>query len=294
MKRIMLILIGVVTVAATAIYMWPAPKPVAHVYFETAPTDRVEKIAHGGGLGHAPPNTILALELALAMGADVLEGDVQQAKDGVMVLRHDDTLDRTTDFTGLIADYTWSELASADAGARTLIDGQSYAGRGIKIPRMDDALARFPNTRWVLEIKNDTPAAAIAMCATIRDAGAETRVLVASFHDEAMAQFRAACPGVATSMSSREVRHFVIAARLGVSRFIETPAVAMQLPVSADGIDLTHPRIVAAAKARGIRLQYWTINDPEAMRHLMVLGADGLITDYVDRVDQVIARERHH
>ena len=226
------------------------------------------------------------------MGADVLEVDVQQTKDGVLVLRHDDTLDRTTDLTGLIADYTWSQLAGADAGARTVIDDQSFADRGITIPRLDEAFASFPKARWVIEIKNNTSSAATAMCAVIQGAGAETRVLVGSFHDDAMAEFRTVCPGVATSTSSREVRDFVIAARLGVSRFVDTPAVAMQLPLAAEGIDLTHPRLVDAAKARGIRLQYWTINDPEQMRQLLELGADGLITDYVDRVEQVLAAER--
>jgi len=284
--------LSLVMVAAAILYLWPAPKPVTHAYFDAAPPDRTEKIAHGGGQGHAPPNTILALQRALAMGADVLEVDVQQTKDGVLVLRHDDTLDRTTDLTGLIAGYTWSQLAGADAGARTVIDGQSFADRGITIPRLDEAFASFPKARWVIEIKNNTSSAATAMCAAIQDAGAETRVLVGSFHDDAMAEFRTVCPGVATSTSSREVRDFVIAARLGVSRFVDTPAVAMQLPVAAEGIDLTHPRLVDAAKARGIRLQYWTINDPEQMRQLLELGADGLITDYVDRVEQVLAAER--
>lgn len=288
MKRVLLILFGAIALAVAALYLWPAPKPMSHVYFDAAPQGRAEMIAHGGGLGHAPPNTLLALERALAMDADVFEVDVQQTKDGVMILRHDDTLDRTTNMTGRIADYTWAELMTADAGARTVIDGERYAGRGIAIPRMDEALSAFPEARWIMEIKNNTEAAALAMCKEIQDAGAEDRVLVGSFHDQAMAQFRAACPDVATSTSSGEVRNFVIAARLGLSRFVSTPAVAMQLPPEAEEIDLTHPRVLDAAHARGIRVQYWTINDPEEMRHLLDIGADGLITDYVERVGELL------
>lgn len=283
MKRALLILVGLIVLAVTALYLWPGPAPVAHVYFDKAQEEQVEVIAHGGGQGHAPPNTLFALERAHAMGADVLEVDVQQTRDGVLILRHDDTLDRTTDQTGLIADLMWADLASVDAGARTVMDGVTFGGRGISIPRLDQALAAFPDARWIVEIKNDTERAAFAMCEIIKAANAEPRVLVASFHDAAMGQFREACPDVATSMSSAEVRRFVIAARLGLSRFVRTPAVALQVPASADSIDLTHPRIVAAAKARGLRLQYWTINDPVEMQRLIETGADGLITDYVDR-----------
>lgn len=276
------LLLSLAALMVAAVYLWPAPAPVSHVYFDRAP-DRAEIIAHGGGQGHAPPNTLLALQRATEMGADVLEVDVQQTRDGVLILRHDDTLDRTTNMTGLIADYEWAELANANAGARTEIDGEAFVGQGITIPRLEEAFAAFPNARWIIEIKNNTPRAAEAMCAEIQAAKAEQRVLVGSFHDQAMAQFRQACPSVATSMASAEVRDFVIAARLGLSRFVQTPASAMQIPVSAGGMDLTHPRVLAAARARGLRVQYWTINDPDEMQDLLNKQADGLITDFVDR-----------
>ncbi|MEO1039547.1 MAG: glycerophosphodiester phosphodiesterase [Pseudomonadota bacterium] len=292
MRRVALVLVGLIALALAVLYLRPAPPPASHIYFEGAPQDRAEIIAHGGGLGHAPPNTLLALERAVEMGADVLEVDVQQTRDGVMILRHDDTLDRTTDRAGLIADHSWADLMSADAGARTVVNNMDYGGQGIGIPRLEDALAAFPEARWVLEIKNDTDAAAQAMCEAIRSAGAGERVLVGSFHDKSMARFRDYCPGIATSMSSGEVRVFVIAARLGLSRWTSSPAVAVQLPPSADGIDLTHPRILDAARARGLRVQYWTINDPIEMRALLAIGADGLITDFVDLGHDALNREQ--
>ncbi len=282
MKRVVRFLAGLVVLLGVGIWMWPAPTPVSHPYFDDVPNGQVEIIAHGGGLGHAPPNTIFALQRAVQMGADVLEADVQQTKDGVLILRHDDTLDRTTDMTGLIADYDWADLAEADAGARTEIHEMSFADMGIVIPRLDAALAQFPDARWILEIKNDTDAAAEAMCETIQAAGAEIRILVGSFHDRAMRSFRRACPEVATSMSSGEVRNFVLAARVGASRLIQTKAVAMQIPTSAAGLDLSHPRVLNAAHTRGFRVQYWTINDTSEMDQLLEAGADGLITDFVD------------
>ena len=282
MKHVFRILAGLVNLIGGGVFFWPAPPTVSHPYFETVPKGEVEIIAHGGGLGHAPPNTFFALERAVQMGADVLEADVQQTQDGILILRHDDTLDRTTNMTGLIADYDWADLEQADAGARTKIDRMSFAGLGIKIPRLDQALAQFPDARWILEIKNDTDAAAIAMCQTLQDADAGARVLVGSFHDQAMRTFRGACPNVATSMSSGEVRNFVLAARIGASRLVQTKAVAMQIPVSAAGLDLSHARVLNAAHARGFRVQYWTINEALEMDQLIEAGADGLITDYVD------------
>ncbi|MEL6861732.1 MAG: glycerophosphodiester phosphodiesterase [Pseudomonadota bacterium] len=282
MMRAFRFLAGLAVLIGIGVFFWPAPPPVSHVYFDAVPKGQVEIIAHGGGLGHAPANTIFALERAVSMGADVLEADVQQTQDGVLILRHDDTLDRTTNLTGLIVDYDWSDLAEADAGARTEIGDTSFAGLGIVIPRLEAALAQFPDARWILEIKNDTDSAAEAMCEVIQTADAEPRVLVGSFHDGAMKTFRRACPNVATSMSSGEVRNFVLAARIGASRLIQTEAVAMQIPVSAAGLDLSHPRILNAARARGFRVQYWTINEASEMDRLLDAGADGLITDYVD------------
>lgn len=283
MKHALIYGLGVVCLAALIVSLWPAPPVKSHIYFADAPSDRAEIIAHGAGQGHAPPNTLLALDTARQMGADVLEVDVQQTRDGVLILRHDDTLDRTTDLKGLIADMDWAEIARADAGATWTVDGNSFADRDIKVPTLEQALAAFPDARWIIEIKNDTARAATAMCAEIQSAAAQSRVLVASFHDAAMMTFRDQCPTVATSASSREVRDFVIAARLGLSRFVPTPAVSLQIPTQSNGLDLTHPRVMAAAQARGIRVQYWTINDRAEIERLLAAGADGVMTDYVDR-----------
>nr|WP_070961488.1 glycerophosphodiester phosphodiesterase [Hyphomonas sp. Mor2] len=291
MKRALMFVLGALILVTMAVTLWPAPAPIAHAYFDAAPKNRAEIIAHGGGQGHAPPNTILALQTALDLGTDVLEVDLQQTRDGVIILRHDDTLDRTTNMSGPIAEQDWAEISGADAGATWSVDGETFVGRGITIPTLDAALAAFPDARWIMEIKNDTPDAAQAVCRSIQGADAQSRVLVASFHDAAMATFRAHCPHVATSMSFEESRRFVIAARLGVSRFIATPAVALQIPMQAGGLDLTHPRLIDAAKARGIRVHYWTINDPADLSALLDAGADGVMTDYVDRAHAALANQ---
>lgn len=278
-------------IALTVVAAWPAPAPVSHPYFAGLQPGFVENIAHGGGQGHAPPNTLEALQLADEMGADVLEIDLQLTKDGVLVLHHDDTLDRITDMKGPIAAKTWAELQKADSGYHTVIDGQSFRGKGIKIARLEEAFTRFPSKRWVIEIKNDNEASN-RLCALISQFNQSNRVIVASFHDGAMKTFRKACPKVATAYSGDEVRVFLIASHLRLSRFVQSPGVALQIPTFAAGFDLTDPHFVSTAKSRGLKVQYWTINDPKEMRHLIERKADGIMTDYVDRVKQVMPSVR--
>ncbi len=275
--------------AVGAILAWLAPgrAPASHAYFDAAPEGRAEIIAHGGGQGARPPNTIVALEAALAMGADVLEVDAQLTRDGILILRHDATLDRTTDMSGRIADMDYSEIARADAGAND-VAGRDFSGEGIRAPKLSDALAAFPDARWIIEIKPDTEEAARAMCRDIRAAGAATRALVASFHDAAMAAFRRACPEVATSMSSREATRFVLAAYVGLAKFLPLEAVALQIPEESGGLRLVTPRTIGAARRRGVRMQIWTINDPEDMRRLLSLGVDGVMTDRVDLLKDAV------
>jgi glycerophosphoryl diester phosphodiesterase len=292
MMRRRWMLLAVKGIALAVVAVWPSPAPVSHPYFTELQPAAVENIAHGGGQGHAPPNTLEALQLADAMGADVLEIDLQITKDGVLVLHHDDTLDRITDMKGPIAEKTWAELQKADSGYHTVIDGQSFRGKGIKIARLEQAFTRFPSRRWVIEIKNDTEAASNRLCALISQFNVTNRVIVASFHDGAMKTFRKVCPKIATAYSGDEVRLFLIASHVRLSRFVQSPGVALQIPISASGFDLTDPHFVRTAKSRGLKVQYWTINDSKQMRHLVGREADGIMTDYVDRFKQALEPAR--
>jgi glycerophosphoryl diester phosphodiesterase len=282
-------LLGFVGVAAC---LMPGYKPVQHVFFASVEQGQIDILAHGGGQGVAPTNTLLALQTAARDKADILEVDVQLTKDNVLVVHHDDTLDRTTDLTGPVAALTWAEIKARDKGSVAVIVGRSFSGDATKVARLDDVLAALPNQRWNIEIKNDKAIAAQQLCQSIQSANLTQAVLVASFHDKAMATFRKACPGVATSMAPGEIRTFIIAAHMRVARFVKTPAVAVQVPVAASGFDLTHPRFVAALKARNIKLHYWTINDPGQMRRLLDAGADGLLTDFVRLGQEEVARAK--
>jgi glycerophosphoryl diester phosphodiesterase len=281
--RIVLIVIAIIALVWTGAALWPGPAPVSHPWLEARVTERAERIAHGAGLGRAPANTQEALAQAVADGADVLEVDTQMTADGVLVLMHDDTVDRTTNGSGRVDELTLDEISALDAAFG--YDGEEadrFADQGVRAPTLAEALVAHPEMRWIAEIKPDTAEAAQAMCQTIREAGMTERVMVGSFHDSAMAHFRAACPEVATGMASNEALSFYIAARLGLAKWHPTRAHAMQIPPRASGLDVAHPRLIAAAHARGLAVQVWTINDPDDMAALIELGVDGIITDRVD------------
>lgn len=265
------------------ITLLPGQKPAKHAIFSNHTPGQVDIFAHGGGQGVAPTNTLLALQTATRDGADVLEIDVQLTKDNVLVVHHDDTLDRTTDLSGPVASLTWAQIVAHDQGGAVLIDKRIFSGTATKVARLDDVLAALPNQIWNIEIKNNSLIGANQTCQSIKRAGLTDAVLVASFHDAVMATFRAACPQVATSMAPNEIRTFVIASHLRLARFMKTPAVAVQVPVATGGFDLTDARFVAALKARNIKLHYWTINAPSQMEALIDAGADGLLTDFVVR-----------
>jgi len=273
----------VLAAAYAAALFWPEPAPVSHPWLEGRTVERAERVAHGGGLGRAPANTLAALEQAVADGADILEADAQLTADGILVLMHDDTVDRTTNGSGRVMDLTLAEIGPLNAAFG--FEGEPadrFADDGIAVPALAEALVNFPDHRWIVEIKPDTEDAARVMCETIRAAGMESRVLVGSFHDSAMAHFRAFCPEVATGMARNEAFSFYVMARLGLAKFHPSPAIALQLPPDASGLDAIHPRLVSAARARGIAVHVWTINDPDEMARFIARGVDGIITDRVD------------
>ncbi len=263
--------------AALLLYAGPAP---GHPYFDTAA--KLEVIAHRGGAALRPENTLAAFLHAAELGADVLEMDVRISADGAIVVIHDATVDRTTDGSGTVAGLTRERLRALDAGYRWSPDGGKtfpYRGRGLRVPAFEEVLERVPATRMVVEMKQFAPPSAAALCALIRRAGMQRKVLVASFADDALRAFRNACPEVATSMSALEARLFAALQGLYVPA-----AVALQVPDRMGDTVLVTPELLATARGRNLKLHAWTVNDDARLRELVRMGVDGIMTDYPDRL----------
>jgi glycerophosphoryl diester phosphodiesterase len=281
-----------VIVVFVAVGMLAMPKAPAMPYFQDAPRPLV--IAHQGGDGLWPSNTLFAFEHAADLGVDVLEMDIHMTKDGVLVVSHDETVDRLTDGTGLIKEKTLAEVQSYDAGYdwSPLDDGAEfpYRGQGITIPTLESVFERFPNYRMNIEIKQSDPPIHQQFCALIRKYGMEDKVLVASFKDEALAEFRETCPEVATSGSRGQIKPFIYMHLAFLGRLYPPNFSAVQLPIEDSGITLLTSRFVKVAHARGLWVDAWTIDGPAEMQMLIGIGVDGIITDRPDVLMEVLGR----
>lgn len=238
---------------------------------------------HRGGLALGPENTMLAFARGLATGADGFECDVRLSADGVPVVIHDATLDRTTDRTGPVAARPAAELAGVDATCRFVArrtGDEMPAPEGV--PRLADVLEHFPHARLIIELKDQGRAVADAVAALVRAAGAVDRVCIGSFHHDVLVRVRVVAPEMTTSASLREARWLLTRARLHWP-FRSRPAFrALQVPVKAGRLHVVSPAFVRQAHRDHALVHVWTVNEPREMRSLLAMGVDGLISDRPD------------
>lgn len=253
--------------------------------------DTPSVIAHRGGSKLRPENTIPAFEHAVSLGVDAIECDVHLSKDGEVVVIHDDRLDRTTDHTGPVSALTAAELARVDAGAKfQAADGHaSYRGSSIGVPLLSDVLSRCPHIPVIVEIKGDQPEIVGRVLRVIRDAGAESRVIVGGFSRRVLAVVRATSPATLTSASLAEVQSAIRRSwcwlpprRTGFQLF--------QIPLRFRGRQVLRRHVVRAARRGGFPVQAWIVDDPADMRMILDWGVTGIITDRPDIAIEEVTR----
>jgi glycerophosphoryl diester phosphodiesterase len=263
----------------------------------TSPFDRSRPLvfAHRGGCALGPENTLAAFDRGLAAGADGLELDVHLSADGIAVVCHDETLDRTTGTRGRVQALAAAELAGVDAGCqfRDAHGAYPFRGQGISIPTLRDVLARYPGIPLIVEMKVDTPEMGRAVAEDVRRAGAADRVCAAGYGQRALDAARAALPDMPSSGTHPEVRLAVYRslARWPVRR---APYQMYQVPERAGPIRVVSPRFLRHAHRAGFLVQVWTVDEEADMRRLLEWGVDGLISNRPDvavRVrDEFLAR----
>ncbi len=268
----------------------PAPR---HPYFNAA---GFQVIAHRGGSGLGPENTLAAFRRSEAAGADVLEMDVRTTADGHLVVLHDATVDRTTGGRGAVNEMTLARLKNLDAGYQWTADkGRSFPfrGQGITVPTLSEVFAAFPETPFITEIKEKRPEVSQSFCEMLRQHGRTTSVLVASVHAGVLERFRQICPGVATSAGPSEALWFYLLSRAGLASLYSPDMQALQVPATFKGLTVVSRRFVAAAHARNLTVAVWTVNAERTMRRLIEDGVDGIMTDYPDRLAGIIEERRN-
>jgi len=215
---------------------------------------------------------LAGLRLALHMGADAIEVDVHLSADGVPVLIHDDSVDRTTDGSGAVASLTLAELRELDAGARSPFE----TFRGESVPTLAEAL-ELTRGRAPLIIEIKPPAIEEAVMEVVRRAGALDWAMVWSFH-----------PGVVAEVRRREPRLPAGLLTLSLSEAIAQQA----LELGAQAAGVFHQNVseegVRVARRKALAVYVWTADQPPDMRRLAVAGVDGIVTNFPDRARSLL------
>ena len=270
-----------------------AERPLPSRPFLAGPSSLV--LAHRGASVAAPENTLEAFALALEMGADILELDVHATSDGAVVVIHDETVDRTSNGTGRVAAQTLADLRGLDFGHAFSPDGGAtypYRNAGVRIPTLDEVIARFPRARLNIEIKQTVPDILDRVWEVVRDRAAEDRVLM-TVPPESIARWSRLSGGrTALAVDGDSARRFVGSVVAKAAAIYRPEADVLQLPlqwkVGFTTIRLDTREIIAGAHAAGLLVDYWTIDDEPTMRRLFELGADAITTNRPDLAVKVL------
>lgn len=250
----------------------------------------VDVHAHRGGAGLAPENTLAAIRNALTLGVDVIELDLHVTADGVIVAIHDATLERTTSGRGSVRSMSLSDLQRLDAGAWF---NPRFAGERIPTLReILDAIRAAGNdrVRLNLETKYDArgpappPEFEAQLVQALGEAGWRDRVIIQSFHYPSIERVKGLDPAITTA-----------ALRSPLSLTLDPVGLvrSVRADIYSPGAFLVSRGAIDALHRAGIPVVPWTVNDPTAMERLLDQGigrlrGDGIITDYPDRLIQVL------
>ncbi len=233
--------------------------------------------AHRGASGYAPENTMEAFEKAVDMKADGIELDVQMTKDGQLVILHDETVNRVSNGTGFVKDYTYEELSKLNVNKKFPEYGK------VKIPTLDEVYMLIKNTDLMInvELKNgiifyeDLEERVLELT---RQYGLEERVIYSSFNHYSVMKLKRLLPSVKTGF-------------LYEDGYLNMPDYAVRYGVEAlhpPLYNLQYPNFIEECRARGIALRVWTVNDPIDMKRLCEQGVNSIITNYPDIGRQVV------
>jgi len=240
-------------------------------------------VAHRGGATYAPnvgiENSAAAFRNAVALGYSYLETDVHASTDGDVFAFHDPDLERVTGAPGLIGGLSSAQLEHALIGGRE------------PVPRLAALLEEFVDCRFNIDVKDDR--AVEPVVDVVRSCHAQDRVCLVSFSHRRLRSLRALAPDIATAFSPWEVaclRAFPLPylRRTG----LRNGGVCVQVPPHWGRLVVVTSRFVANAHALGLQVHAWTVDQPSEMARLLDLGVDGVVSDRIDLLADLLAERR--
>jgi len=243
---------------------------------------------HRGSAGTRPENTLESFAAAVAAGVEYLEFDLHMTNDGEVVVAHDEHLQRMCGLDRRIAEMTYAELATVDAGRMFSPDGVAFPFRdkGLRVPRLADVLAAFPKLLMILEVKQVEPSVVAPALDLIDRAGLRRRVLVASEHQLPLDEIRKLAPEIPTNFSYLESGQFFQAMAAHDPAY-RPPGDAIQISHFYENWELVTRESVEFAHRLGLEMHVFTVNEKAEMNQLLDFGVDGLITDFPQRALEV-------
>ncbi|MCX8064740.1 MAG: glycerophosphodiester phosphodiesterase family protein [Candidatus Hydrogenedentes bacterium] len=247
---------------------------------------------HRGGKGLYPENTIFAYtESTRRWKGCLLEGDIRLTKDGVAVLIHDATVDRTTDGTGNVAEKTVEELKMLDAGYRFTTDGGNtypFRGKGIAIPTLEEVLESFPSETFLFEIKVPLEDLS-AVVEPILKRKMEGRVYLASFYAGTIQKIRKNYPMLMTCYTIADAGGLINALRNGGLDKYSPPAQMLAMSPDLEKDFQLTPDNIESIRRKGVKVLVFTVNTQEYMeKYLREYEIDWILTDYPDRYESLV------
>jgi len=247
---------------------------VLHLILHSKSIENPIMISHRGAAGLAPENTLISIREAMNQGAQFIEVDVQRSADGVLVLMHDQTVNRTTDGRGAIGELTWGEISKLDAGGSF---SSEFAGE--PIPSLDSVLEliKEQEVTLVLEAKNPSqyPGMERQIAGTLRRLNANERVIVVSLDHSWLERFNELIPGT-------PIGYLWIWPR-------NTPQIPKARIVDVYWASvILDPTLIRRMHHQGYQVWVWTVNDVRLMRLLIWLGVDSITTDHPEVWPEVV------
>lgn len=324
LKIILSVVLVIVVLAAglggTMLYLYNVVSdPSEIIKYETTNPDITGEVmvsAHRSGKGIAPEQTMMAFKNCVESDefkTDIFEFDLHLTKDNVLVLLHDGTLDRTSDSFEVFGeeevrpeDKTYEELRQLNMGAKFEDENgnKPYADLSgdevpddLRIVRLEDVLdyliATGKDYDYIIEIKPGEELgkkASDELYRVLKERDLFGDVVFGTFNGEISDYMDENYPEIKRSSTIMEVLDFYIKANLGIKNF-EPAYEALQIPYKKYCINLGTAKVINYAHEHNLAVQYWTINDEEDIRYLASLGADCIISDYPDRVYEILEKE---
>ena len=258
----------------------PEPEPMEDIPFYGDTGFSV--IAHRGGRGLIPGNTIEAAINAVNIGSDIIEIDIHLTADDILVVRHDASIDTTTNGTGQISAMSLADIQGYDAGFHEIDYPDAVNQESLRVPALGALFSKLPDEKYLIELKPQDLSAANGLCRLVRQHNMQDQVMVGSFHTQVLKHFRRECPEIPTSLGQTEITQLVLLEKLGLSHLFTIEGYAIHIPISYGVIDILSLSLVNQMHARNVRVDTWTLNDADFMRQSIILGVDGIITDRPD------------